>query len=50
MPAKSKAQFRFMAAVASGEVKKKGLSRRKAREFLQTTPSYARLPNRVKRT
>lgn len=33
MPATSKKQFRFMAAVAHGGIKKKGLSRAKAKEF-----------------
>ena len=33
MPAKSKAQFRFMKAVESGSVKKPGLSKAKAKEF-----------------
>lgn len=35
MPAKSKAQFGFMGMVASGKIKKKGLSKKKAREFLK---------------
>ena len=35
MPAKSKAQFGFMGAVASGKIKKKGLSKSKAKEFLK---------------
>lgn len=35
MPAKSKAQFRFMQAVRSGSIKKKGLSKRKAAEFVK---------------
>lgn len=45
MPAKSKAQERFMAAVASGSIKKEGLSKMKAKEFLTPT---AGLPERVK--
>ena len=35
MPAKSKAQYRFMQAVASGKLKVKGLSKAKAREFVE---------------
>ena len=34
MPPRSKAQARFMRAVASGEIKKKGLSRAKAKEYV----------------
>lgn len=34
MPAKSKAQARFMRAVASGSVKKKGLSKKEAKEYV----------------
>lgn len=48
MPAKSKAQLRFMAAVASGKVKKKGLSRAEAKEFVHATKGK-KLPERVKR-
>jgi hypothetical protein len=33
MPARSRAQFRFMKAVESGAVKAPGLSKAKAREF-----------------
>lgn len=45
MPSVSKAQNRFMAAVASGSIKKKGLSRRKAAEFVVPTNN---LPSKVK--
>ena len=48
MPAKSKAQLRFMAGVASGKIKKKGLSPMKAREFV-TGVSYKRLPTRKRK-
>lgn len=34
MPAKSKAQFRFMEAVKHGSIKKKGLPPEKAAEFV----------------
>jgi len=34
MPPKSKAQARFMRAVASGRVKKRGLSRAEAKEYV----------------
>lgn len=43
MPAKSKAQFRFMEAVAHGGVKKKGLSAAQAKEFV-SGQSYKGLP------
>lgn len=46
MPAKSKAQFRFMAAVEHGGIKKPGLSPSKAAEFVDTV-SYKSLPRRV---
>ena len=49
MPVKSKAQMRFMGAVASGSLKKEGLSKTKAREFLHATPKGAKLPEKVKR-
>jgi hypothetical protein len=48
MPAVSKAQFRFMQAVAHGEIKKKGLSKRQAAEFV-AGQSPKKLPER-KRT
>jgi len=46
MPATSKAQARFMGAIAGGALKKKGLSRKKAKEFLRglrqkKLPEYA---------
>lgn len=47
MPAKSKAQLRFMAGVASGSIKAKGLSRAKASEWVHATGSTKGLPNRV---
>lgn len=43
MPAVSKAQFRFMEAVKHGAFKKKGLSKDKASEFVDST-SYKELP------
>lgn len=46
MPAKSKAQERYMAAVASGTVKNASLSKEKAKEFLTSTKG---LPERVKK-
>lgn len=45
MPAKSKAQHKLMAAMASGSILKKGLSPAKAREFL----SSESLPQRKNR-
>lgn len=47
MPAKSKAQFKFMAMVAGGKKKAKGLSASKAHEFL-TGVNYKSLPKRKK--
>lgn len=47
MPAKSKAQFGFMGMVASGKIKKKGLSKAKAKKFLQGV-KMKKLPNKVK--
>ena len=35
MPVKSKAQAGFMGLIASGKIKKKGLSKAKAKEFLR---------------
>ena len=49
MPVKSKAQQRFMGAVASGRIKKKGLSKKKAKEFLSATKSFKSLPERKKK-
>ena len=38
MPVKSKAQARFMWAIAKGEIKKRGLSKAIAKEFVQGVP------------
>lgn len=46
MPAKSKAQFGFMARVASGKQKMKGLSRKQAKEFLVGV-NPKKLPKRI---
>lgn len=45
MPAKSKAQFRFMKAVEGGYIHPKGLSEEKAKEFTQgaTKQSFSKL-------
>ena len=48
MPAKSKAQARFMRAVESGSVKKKGLSKSKAAEFVDGVPTK-KLPEKKKK-
>lgn len=46
MPVKSKAQFKFMAAVASGKIKKPGLSPQEAHKFLRESKgTYGKLPN-----
>lgn len=47
MPAKSRAQARFMGAVAGGAIKKKGLSKAKAKEFLKGV-KVSKLPKKVK--
>jgi hypothetical protein len=47
MPAKSKAQMRFMHGVAKGSIKKPGLSKTKAKEF--TNAPYKKLRERVRR-
>jgi len=48
MPAKSKAQFRFMKAVASGKAKAKGLSKEEAEEYT-AGQSPKGLPRKVKK-
>lgn len=48
MPAKSKAQARFMRAVASGSAKAPGLSRKEAKEYV-SGHSTKNLPERAKR-
>lgn len=47
MPPKSKAQARLMRAVASGDAKVPGLSKKEAREYVQGTPTK-NLPEHVK--
>lgn len=46
MPPRSKAQTRFMHAVAEGKAKAPGLSKKEAREYVKDTPKG--LPERVK--
>lgn len=51
MPAKSKAQFRFMKAIESGSIKKKGLTPKKAKEYTEKSRYYLlkeKAPKRVK--
>ena len=48
MPVKSKAQARFMGAIAGGRLKKKGLSKKKAKEFLRGV-RVGKLPRKVKK-
>lgn len=48
MPAKSKAQARFMGAVAGGMVKKKGLPPAKAKEYVAGQKMKG-LPERIKK-
>ena len=48
MPAKSKAQYRFMEAVAHGGIKKPGLSPAKAKEFVGKDVNYKKLPAKKK--
>jgi hypothetical protein len=46
--AKSKAQARYLGAVAGGQIKRKGLSRKKAREMLKGT-KVKKLPARKRK-
>jgi hypothetical protein len=48
MPAKSKAQYRFMEAVAHGGIKKKGLSQKQAKEYV-SGQKYKGLPAKAKK-
>jgi len=48
MPCKSKAQCKFMGAVAGGAIKKKGLSVAKAKEYTRGV-KLSRLPKKVKK-
>ena len=48
MPPKSKAQARFMRAVASGDAKASGLSKQEAKEYV-SGHSTKKLPERVKK-
>lgn len=48
MPVKSRAQARFFGLIASGKLKKKGLSKAKAKEYLRGV-HYNGLPARKKR-
>ena len=48
MPAKSKAQMRFMGAVAGGKKKVKGLPKSKAKEFIRGQKMKG-LPERKKK-
>jgi len=48
MPAKSKAQARFMRGVASGDIKAKGLSKKEAKEFVEGHSTKG-LPEKVKK-
>jgi hypothetical protein len=47
MPVKSKSQAKFMGAVAGGAIKKKGLSKSKAKEFLRGV-KVSKLPKKSK--
>lgn len=46
MPVKSKAQARFMGAVASGKVRVKGLSKNEAKEYLRGV-EVSKLPEKA---
>lgn len=48
MPVKSKAQAKFMGAIAGGKLKKKGLSKTKAKEFLKGV-KVKKLPKKSKK-
>jgi hypothetical protein len=47
-PATSRSQYRFMQAVAHGGIKKKGLSKRQAAEYVKGQ-SYKKLPEKAKK-
>lgn len=47
MPATSKQQFKFMKAVESGSIKKKGLSKKEAADFTADVP-FKKLPKKAK--
>jgi hypothetical protein len=52
MPAKSKAQFKFMKAVESGNLKAPGLSKKEASEFTKSNTGkkrYSKLKDYVKK-
>ena len=49
MPPKSKAQAKFMRAVAQGDIKKKGLSRKEAKEYVEGHPTK-NLPERKRKS
>lgn len=49
MPVKSKAQMRFMQAIAHGSFSKSGLSKEKAKEFIEETPKGDKLPEKKKK-
>ena len=49
MPAKSKKQFKFMQAIASGNLKKPGLTKEDAKQFLKDNKknlAYKKLPEK----
>ena len=48
MPVVSKQQAKFMGAIAGGKLKKKGLSKKKAKEFLRGI-KVSKLPRKVKK-
>ena len=48
MPPKSKSQARFMRAVASGDIKRSGLSKKEALEYVSGHPTK-KLPERKKK-
>jgi hypothetical protein len=47
MPPKSKAQARFMRAVAAGKIKRSGLSKKEAEEYVEGHPTK-HLPEKKK--
>lgn len=49
MPVSSEKQRRFMYGVMSGSIKKKGLSKKEAKEFIDSTPKGKKLPFKVKK-
>lgn len=52
MPARSKAQFKLMAAISSGNLKKPGLSKEEAKEYISHNTgkqAFSRLKDKIRK-